>query len=135
MVTLSKAGYRSGTNDTGIVLQLGGASINANASGGYVAPTLPSPTPVSSTGSSTGGNNNLPTVQPPPMPGASTQPIQPVVSQPVIAQSALSLPRALSSWWVVLGAVLAVLAALALSLLPSRALAAAGAACRLEEDS
>ncbi|HVS67228.1 MAG TPA: hypothetical protein VHE56_01655 [Mycobacteriales bacterium] len=133
MVALSKAGYKSGVNDTGIVLQLGGASINANATGGYVPPVLPSTTPSTAASSSTGG---IPNVQPPPIDGgASTVPLPTVAPQPVLADKALTLPGALSSWWIVLGAALAVLIALALSMLPSRALAAAAASCRLEEES
>ena len=54
--------------------------------------------------------------------------------EPSLAAQPLSLPGALSSWWIAGGVLLAVLAALALSMLPGRALAA-GASCRLEEES
>ncbi|HWC33517.1 MAG TPA: hypothetical protein VG650_01705 [Mycobacteriales bacterium] len=132
MVTLAGAGYKSNFNDTGMVLQLGGASITANASGGYVPPVTP--TPSSSTNPPSTSSCCAPgTSIPPPASGITTT-VPPSSSTPILAAKPLSLPGALSSWWIVLAAALAVLAALAMSLLPGRALAA-GAGCRLEEES
>jgi hypothetical protein len=133
IVSLHKAGYKTALNDTGTVLQLGGASINANATEGYVPPTIgSSPAPISSTGASTGGG--LPSLQTPPSLPSGSQTEPSTAPAPVLAAKPLSLPGALSSWWIVGGVLLALLAALALGLLPGRALAA-GAACSLEEDS
>ncbi len=133
IVMLNKPGYRSGINDTGMFAEFGGASITANASGGYVAPVIPAPTSTSSpiTSSSSGPSNVVP---PPTGPGTTTAPM-PSTGGVQLAAKPLSLPGALSSWWVIGGILLALLAGLALWLLPGRALAAAGAACRLEEES
>ena len=133
VVTVNKAGYKSGVNDTGMLLQLGGASITANATEGYVAPVLPTPT--ASTGPTTSDGGGLPSVVPPPDLGPSSEVVAPSTApEPSLAAQPLSLPGALSSWWIAGGVLLAVLAALALSMLPGRALAA-GASCRLEEES
>lgn len=129
------AGYKSNFNDTGIVFQLGGASISANATGGYVAPVLPTPTAPSTAPTSSRGGG-LPPVQSPPDIGPGTTQFQPTTAPPpALAAKPLSLPGPLSSWWVVLAAALAVLASFLLSSLPGRAFAAAGAGCRLEEES
>ncbi|HVU61592.1 MAG TPA: hypothetical protein VHD58_08050 [Mycobacteriales bacterium] len=135
LVTLAKAGYKSGVNDTGIVLQLGGASISANASPGYVAPVTPTTAPTTPTTTTAPSGGGPPSVQIPPSDGASVGTPTTNVPVPVVASKPLSLPGAISSWWIVAGVALAVLAALAMSLLPSRALAAAAASCRLEEES
>ncbi|MGN6474420.1 MAG: hypothetical protein ACTHK4_12340 [Mycobacteriales bacterium] len=134
IVMLNKPGYKSGFNDTGIFAEFGGASISANAVGGYVAPVLPTAAPSSAPSTS---SNSVPPVQQPPPPnstGAVPGPM-PSVAAPVLATSALTLPGALSSWWVIAGLLLALLTGAALWLLPGRALAAAGAGCRLEEES
>ena len=131
IVMVNKAGYKSGMNDTGILLELGGASITANATGGYVAPVTPTTAPT--TGSTSSGPG-IPSVQQPPSfdPGVSSGP--PVISPPpVLAAKPLSLPGPLSSWWIVVAVALAVLGSYLLSLLPSRAFVAA-ASCRLEEE-
>lgn len=135
MVNLHKPGYRSGVNDTGMLMELGGASITANAIGAYVAPPVPSiaPTPGTVSNNNTGGGSTgVPSLgnigQ-----GSTTMPPPPGPA-PVLAANPLSLPGPLSSWWVVLGALLAVGTAFLLSLLPGRALVA-GASCRLEEES
>ncbi|HVT64936.1 MAG TPA: hypothetical protein VHD81_07270 [Mycobacteriales bacterium] len=133
IVMLNKAGYKSGANDTGLVLELGGASITANATGGYVAPVLPTPSsstlPTSGSDSTTGSQ---------PLPDTSTGTMvtsPPNPPAPVVAEKPLSMPGPLSSWWVVLGVALAVLFSYLMSLLPGRAFAAAAAGCRLEEES
>jgi hypothetical protein len=136
MIMLNKAGYKSGVNDTGLFLELGGASITANASEGYVAPVLPAPT--SSIAPSAGGGDDgssLPTIDTPSGIGPSASSVPPSTAPPpALAAQPLSVPGPLSSWWIVLGAALAVLVSYLLSLLPGRALAAA-ASCRLEEES
>jgi hypothetical protein len=78
----------------------------------------------------------MPPVNPPSNIGTgTTSGPPPSCCAPQIAQAALKLPGPLSSWWVIGGIVLALLAGLGLWLLPGQALAAAGAACRLEEES
>lgn len=134
IISLKKPGYRSGVNDTGTLLELGGASITANATPGYVPPAITSSPPATgSTPPPGGGGTGMPgVITPPRIPGSEqTQP--PSVSPPIIANSALSLPKPLSSWWAVGGILLALLGALALGLWPGAALAAA-ANCSLEED-
>ncbi|HEX3707278.1 MAG TPA: hypothetical protein VHV76_11670 [Mycobacteriales bacterium] len=132
LVSLKQGGYQPVVNDTGTVLELGGASISANAIGGYVAPVLP--TTPSSAPPSTSSGGGLPDVTPPPIgPGSDLAPTT-APPPPQLATNALALPGALSSWWVVGGVLLALLAALALGLLPGRALVA-GADCSLEEES
>lgn len=132
MVMLHRPGYHANFNDTGLFFELGGASITANAVGGYVAPVVATTNPTSAPSTS---SNSVPPIQPPPPGGnvAAPGPV-PTVAPPAIATSALSLPGALSSWWVIGGILLALLAGAALWLLPGRALAAAGAGCRLEEE-
>ncbi len=135
IVMLNKAGYKSGVNDTGMLLELGGASITANATGGYVAPVVPPPTTPASA-PTTGGNTNIPNVSSPPdiPPSAGAAPPT-TAPPPALAAKPLSLPGPFSSWWVALGVALAVLGSYLLSLLPGRAFAAAAASCRLEEES
>jgi hypothetical protein len=134
IVLLNRPGYKSGSNDTGMFLELGGANITANASAGYVAPTLPLPSPASSP--ATSSSSAAPSVQmPPPISSGTTQEAPPNVAPPQLATKALTLPGALSSWWFIGGIVLALLAGLGLWFLPGQALAAAGAGCRNEEES
>lgn len=136
IIMLNKAGYKSGVNDTGIFLELGGASINANASEGYVAPVVPAPASSVPTTGGDGGNDTIPGVTAPSGSGPSATSAPPSVSPPPsLAANPLSLPGPLSSWWIVLGVALAVLASYLLSMLPGRAFAAAAASCRLEEES
>jgi hypothetical protein len=135
IVMLKKAGYRSGVNDTGILIELGGASINANATGGYVAPVIPTSEP--SAEPTSNGTTDIPDVTPPGgdiPPGSSVMPPT-TAPPPALAANPLSLPGPLSSWWTVFGVLLALVAAYLLSLLPGRAFAAAAAGCRLEEES
>jgi hypothetical protein len=135
IVSLKKAGYKSALNDTGTVLELGGASITANSTAGYVAPPIGGTTPPTTGATTPGGGTSIPGLTMPPIPPATGVQSQPSTAPPPeLATSALSLPGALSSWWIVGGVLLALLAALALGLLPGRALAA-GAACSLEEES
>jgi hypothetical protein len=134
IIMINKAGYKSGVNDTGLFMEIGGTSITANASGGYVAPAVPTPT--SSTAPTSGTDGTTTTTQPPPDTSTGTTVTSPPnPPAPVVASEPLSMPGPLSSWWVVLGVALAVLASYLLSLLPGRAFAAAAADCRLEEES
>ncbi len=133
IISLKKPGYRSSLNDTGVLLELGGASITMNATPGYVPPAI-STSPPATSASTPPGTGGMPgVIQPPTIPG-SEQTEPPSVAPPELANTALSLPKALSSWWTVGGILLALLAALALALWPSAALAAA-TDCSLEEDS
>ena len=132
---LNKAGYKSGVNDTGIFMELGGASINANASGGYVAPVTPTAAPSTEpTSSSCCAGGSSTSVSPPGDFSSAPVPSSPVPT-PELAAKPLALPGALSSWWIVFGVALALLVSYLLSLLPVRAFAAGAASCRLEEDS
>jgi hypothetical protein len=134
IVLLNKAGYKSGVNDTGLFLELGGAHLNADATGGYVPPPVTSTQSPAPGGTSTDpGTSDIPppldtgtdtAVTPPPNPPA-----------PVVASEPLSMPGPLSSWWIVFGVAVALLVSYLMSLLPGRAFAAAAAGCRLEEES
>lgn len=131
VISLKKPGYRTALNDTGFVLQLGGTGITAVASPGYVAPAITSSPPVTS--GATPPPVSVPPLNMPPI-GTGVQTLPSTAPPPLLATNSLGLPSALSSWWVVGGILLALLAALALGFWPSRALAA-GADCSLEEDS
>jgi hypothetical protein len=134
IIMLNKAGYKSGVNDTGRLLELGGATISADASGGYVAPVIPATSP--STAPTSGGDTDIPDVTvPSDVPPSSSVMPPSTAPPPALAANPLSLPGPLSSWWTVFGVLLALIAAYLLSLLPSRAFAAAAAGCRLEEES
>jgi hypothetical protein len=132
IISLKKPGYRSSLNDTGILLELGGASITANSTPGYVPPAVTSSPPTTS--ASTPPSSGMPGVDIPPITPGTEQTVPVTAPAPDIAPSALSLPSSLSSWWTVGGILLALLAALALGLWPGAALAA-GADCSLEEES
>jgi hypothetical protein len=136
VISIKKPGYRSALNDTGILLELGDADITANATPGYVPPAITSSPPATSGATPPPGGTSVPGLTMPPLPSGGSSGVAPTVAprSPELANSALSLPGALSSWWIVGGVLLALLAALGLGLLPSRALAA-GADCSLEEDS
>jgi hypothetical protein len=133
IISLKKPGYRSSLNDTGVLLELGGASITANSSPGYVAPTITNSPPTTSA-STPPADSGMPGVTIPPVTPGTEQTAPVTAPPPELAPSALSLPSALSSWWTVGGILLALLAALALGLWPGAALAA-GAECSLEEES
>jgi hypothetical protein len=137
IIAISNHGYSANVNDTGMVLELGGASVSANGSPGYVAPvagsTVPpsTPAPAATTPSSA--------VPPAPstgtLPGPSSAPAPVTAPPPVVAPAALKLPSGLGAGWVVLGVILAGLFALGMKRLPDQVLAATGPACHLEEDS
>lgn len=145
IIEINKPGYKSNFNDTGILLELGGASIDASASPGYVAPVISNSIPPStqpgasnppSTGTTPAGNVTVPSAGGatlPPAPAETTAPQ--VASTPQVAPSALSLPSTLGVGWIVLGLILAGLFAFGLKRLPDRVLAASGPACSLEEES
>lgn len=136
IVMLDNAGYKSGTNDTGMFAEFGGASITANAVGAYVPPVTPTAPASSPPIPTKSGGGGIPAVQNPPSSGSSGSVLPPATAPgPQLAANPLKLPGKLSSWWTVGGILLALLAGLALWLLPGRALAAAGAGCRLEEES
>jgi hypothetical protein len=133
IISLKKPGYRAGLNDTGMVLQLGGVSINAIASPGYVAPSISTSPSAGSVTTSSPTNNSVPPLTNPTFPGSSSQQMPSTAPAPVLAANPLNLPGALSSWWVFGGILLTMLAALALGMWPARALVA-GAGCNLEEE-
>lgn len=138
IVMLDNPGYTSGTNDTGMFAEFGGASITAIASGAYVPPAIGTTTPPTSPATSTqgSGGGGVPNVQTPPSTGTSATALTPATAPaPQLAANPLKLAGSLSAWWTVGGMLLALLAGLALWLLPGRALVAAGAGCRLEEES
>jgi hypothetical protein len=137
IVSINKAGIKSGYNDTGILLEIGGATISANASPGYVAPVLPSSVPPSTTPPAPPTSTN---VVPPPTGGESLPPVVASsgpgpVSAPVVAPTGFSLPGALGTGWIILGLALAGLFAFGMKRLPDQVLAASGTVCNLEEGS
>ncbi len=139
IVEITKPAYAANFNDTGMVLVFGGASINASASPGYVAPSVPSTSPPTApAGPSTAtGGSGVPPVSSggavPPAPAATTSPV--VAVPPQLAPAAFKLPGGLAAGWVILGLILAGLFAFGMKRLPDRVLEASGPGCRLEEGS
>lgn len=134
VVSLDQGGYQPVVNDTGIVVALGGVNITANATPGYVPPPVDTNVPTTSSTSPTTTGGGLPSFTPPPS-GPSTGQVSPSTAPPPeFAGTPVALSGPLSPWWIVGGVLLALIAALALGMLPGRALAA-GAACSLEEES
>jgi hypothetical protein len=138
IVMVNKPGIKSGYNDTGILLQLGGASISANATPGYVPPSLPSTVVPSTAPSAPPTSTNG--VAPPPIGGSSLPPVVATsggepVAPPQIAPTGFSLPGALGTGWIILGLALAGLFAFGMKRLPDQVLAASGTVCNLEEGS
>lgn len=139
IIGLSQGSYKTQANDTGVLLQLGGASITAIASPGYVAPKITtkiSPAPAASTGTnnigtptSTGGSAPLP-----PSGGGSTTAPTDTGAAPIVAtKSALNLPGVIGWGWVVLALALTGFIAFGLKRLPDEVLKPSGAACNIEE--
>lgn len=140
IISITKPGYKSGVNDTGILLELGGASINASASPGYVAPTLPSSVPPSTPPAPPATNPSTGVLPPGPTGGSSLPPVVASSSPapaltPEIAPTGFKLPGALGAGWIVLGLALAGLFAYGMKRLPDQVLAGSGSVCNLEEGS
>jgi hypothetical protein len=140
IIELNNAQYKSGDNDTGILMQLGGAHISAIATPGYVQPVTgvtSSPTPTTSQPATTNSAPpapGAPNVSVPPAGGASSGPTT-GGTQPVVASNPLKLPGPLGWGWVVLALIIAGFVAFGLKRLPDEVLKPTGAACNLEEGS
>jgi hypothetical protein len=141
IIELNKAGFKSGVNDTGTLLQLGGADITAVASPGYVPPKVttnisPSPQPVSS-GAPPSQSGSVPPVSTGPsdsVPPAAVTSTAPVTdTNPIVAKSALDLPGVLGKWWIALALAVTGLFAFGLKRLPDEVLKPTGLACNIEE--
>lgn len=140
IIQMNKKSYKANANDTGMVLQLGGASIDAIATPGYVPPvttttTSPTPQPASSQPTTTTGTGPVtptgPTVNPPPAPAAS-QAANPGAT-PVVAANPLAFKGPLGWGYVVLALLLAGLVAAGLKRFPDEVLKPNGPACNLED--
>lgn len=132
--------YTSNVNDTGKLITIGGATINAQARPGFPPPPpIKQPPPV---------KTNPPPVQPgtpgtpgtPGVPGTSGVPTGPTTAvpptsslAPVLAGNPVSLPGGLKPWWLVVGLIGAGLFALGMKRLPDQVLQTAGTTCSLEE--
>ncbi|HWB65392.1 MAG TPA: choice-of-anchor P family protein [Mycobacteriales bacterium] len=143
-VRINKAGIKSGLNDTGKLLVLGGVTADASATHAFTGPntpiTTPPPPPAQTGGgtpSSTGGGGNIPAVNMPgnaPGTGATSGPPNSGTA-PVLAQKSTHLPTAVPVAWVILALIGCALVAAVLNLLPGGVMGAgAGAVCTLEED-
>jgi len=140
IIAINKPGYKANFNDTGVLLELGGASISANASPGYVAPVLPTSVPPTTppvappTNNTTGGNVVPPSTNSVLPPAVATSSPAPAPA-PVVAPASFTLPGSLGAGWIVLALALAGLFAFGMKRLPDQVLAASGTVCNLEEGS
>jgi hypothetical protein len=156
VLKLSNTSYTGQANSTGTLLVLGAASIDALATPGFPAGSLPpASSPPSSgggtpagttttTGGSTGSVGTAGTPGTPAIPGTpatvSTAPAvagAPSSSAPektqLTAASPLPLPSGLNPAWIVVALAVAGLGAFGLKRLPDKLLSAAGPNCHLEE--
>lgn len=147
IVLFNQSQYVKNANDTGSLLILGGASITANTTKGYLAPPVKVPVPAASTpaasgggggASSTGGGSAAGGATGGSLPAGSTSsggggqaPV--VASQPVKAADALPLPHGLQLAWLILGLVFAGAVGYGLKRLPDRLLEAPATTCPLED--
>jgi hypothetical protein len=147
VVKFGNAQYKSGSNDTGELLVIGGANVDATARKAYQPPPIkPTPTPTqtqstshpttttTTTGGNTGGGGPIPAVQQPPSSPVTTDGGPTTAPPPVLASNPLSLPNSLGVWWFVIGLLGAGLMAFGMRRLPDKVLQTAGGkACNLEE--
>lgn len=142
-VQFGNASYSSNVNDSGKLITIGGATINATARPGFpppppIPPAKTPPTPPTKT-STTGGTPGTPGT--PGIPGTSgtvpTTPaeVAPPPSQiaPQLAGNPINLPGGLKAWWLVLGLIGASIFAFGMKRLPDQVLQTAGSTCSLEE--
>lgn len=139
IISITTPGIVSSLNDTGILLELGGASVNASASPGYVPPVTPiSPPPTSPTTATTPPAVSSGTGAPPVdsgLPPVTATTSEPPAPSPEVAATPLSWSSGVGVGWVVVGLILAGLFAFGMKRLPDRVLAATGPGCHLEEGS
>jgi hypothetical protein len=155
IVKLNNAKLKSEANDTGDLLILASANINAIASPGFptgtINPVTPPSTPPAATttggsGGSTGtggsvgtaGTPGTPAVPGTPgtvstVPGAQSPETAAAPVQTALAGNPVSLPSAVSPVWVIVALVGAGLLAFALKQVPNKVLSATGTHCRIEE--
>jgi len=143
VVRFNQSGYKSSANDTGTVLVLGGASIDAQASPGFPPPNIKPPktpktpkSPKSGTTTTPGspGTAGTPAIPGTTVPSATGPGVAPdTAPAPVLTANPISLPKGLGLVWVILGLAAAGLFAFAMKRLPDKVLQPAGTACRLEE--
>jgi hypothetical protein len=149
VVQLNNANLKSQANDTGDLLILAGASINAIATPGFptgpITPVTPPSAPSATTTSGgaggstgTGGTVGTPAVPGTPgtvstVPGAQAPETAGAPEQAALAGNPLALPNAVSPVWVIVALLAAGLFAFALKLVPNKVLSATGTHCRIEE--
>jgi hypothetical protein len=142
VVALGNANFKSSDNDTGKLLTLGGASIDALATPGFPPPKPIKPVKPGTSSSTAGSGRTAGTAGTPgtaAIPGTptnSTGQSAPVTAgAPVLAGNAISLPKGLGLAWVIVALAGAGLFAFGMKRLPDQVLRTAGKACRLEGES
>ncbi|HEX3823601.1 MAG TPA: hypothetical protein VHV79_03945 [Mycobacteriales bacterium] len=144
-VSFGNSDYKNELNNTGTVMIIGGAKLDAQATPGFAAPKINKlpPAPKSGSGPTSGSVGTSGTAGTPGTPGTPAVPgtaettgggsSPQTASAPSLTGDQLPLPNTLSWGWVVAGLAGAGLFAFAMRRLPDKILQSAGPACRLEE--